>query len=265
MIKLTFRFIILFAFVQLKYSEAKAWGMQGHRIVGEIANSYLNAKAKKEVQLILGNESIAMASNWPDFIKSDTGYKSFNVWHYVDISANLTFSPLLDSLNADTLPNAYNKIHFLVNQLKNKNLAQKEKLMYLRFLIHLVGDVHQPLHVSRKGDRGGNDLKVTWFGEPSNMHKIWDEELIDHQKLSYSEYVRSINFVTNNQKMNWQSDSIDKWFFESYQLSEQIHVDIKPNDKLGYNYNYKILETLNQQLLKGGVRLAGLLNEIFRL
>ena len=255
--------LIVGVFSVLISYNAGAWGMQGHRIVGEIAYFHLNAKAKKEIQQILGNEPMAMASNWPDFIKSDTAYKYLNAWHYVDVEQHLSFLPMRDSLKTDTASNAYNKINFLVEKLKNRSLSLKEKQMYLRLLIHIVGDVHQPFHVGRKGDRGGNDIKVSWFGEPSNMHKIWDEELIEYQELSYTEYVNVINFVTPQQKKDWQSSPIEQWFFESYEISEKIHDDVKPGDKLSYNYNFKYVQTLNQQLLKGGVRLAGLLNEIF--
>ncbi len=243
--------------------QSMAWGKLGHRIVGEIASSYLTAKAKKEIQLILGNESIAITSNWPDFIRSDTNYKYLNAWHYVDLEKNLSFMVARDSLKTDTSANAYNKIDFLIQQLKNKSLPQADKLMYLRLLIHIVGDVHQPFHVGRKGDRGGNDIKVSWFGESSNLHKIWDEEIIDYQQLSFTEYVNSINFTTLQQRNEWQKEPMDKWFYDSYEISERLHDDVKPNEKLGYNYNFKYIETLNNQLLKGGVRLAGILNQVF--
>jgi hypothetical protein len=204
-----------------------------------------------------------MASNWPDFIKSDTNYKYLNPWHYVDIEKNLAFDAAVDSMKADTSVNAYNRILFLVKQLKNKALSLNEKQMYLKLLIHIVGDVHQPFHAGRKGDRGGNDIKVNWFNDQSNLHRVWDEQLISYQELSYTEYTNVINFPTAQQKNNWQKDSIEKWLFESYTISEQLHDDVKPNDKLGFNYNFKHVKTLNEQLLKGGVRLAGLLNEIF--
>lgn len=254
----------VFAVFFVGYSvPSMAWGVLGHRIVGEIASSYLTPKTRKAIQQILGNESIALASNWPDFIKSDTNYRYLNSWHYVDIEKNLSFADATDSLRSIAEPNAFNKIEFIVQQLKNKSLPKSDQLMYLRLLIHIVGDVHQPLHVGRKGDRGGNDIKVTWFGESSNLHKIWDEGLIDNQQLSYTEYVNAINFTTPQQRAELQKDPFEKWFYESYEISEKIHEDVKPNDKLGYNYNFKFVETLNGQLLKGGVRLAGLLNQIF--
>jgi hypothetical protein len=241
-----------------------AWGQNGHRIVGEIAESYLTPKAKAAIQKILGTESMAMASTWADFIKSDTSYRYLNAWHYADYEKNLNYEALQNTLKTDTTTDAFTKINFLVAELKKKNLSQEKKLMYLRLLIHIVGDVHQPMHVSPEGDQGGNDIKVTWFGQSSNLHRVWDEQLIEDQKLSYTEYSNWINHTTAGQRKKWQGQPMSEWFYESYKLSEQLHDEIKEqNPKLSYVYIYKHLSTLNEQLLKGGVRLAGLLNQIF--
>lgn len=241
-----------------------AWGMLGHRIVGEIASTYLTQKARKEVQQILGTESMAIASNWADFIKADTSYKYLNSWHYIDVDSALNYREFQSDLKSDVAADAYTKLNFLVKQLKNKNLPQAKKLMYLRLLIHIAGDIHQPFHVARKGDAGGNDIKVSWFGQPSNIHRVWDEQLIDFQKLSYTEYTAAINHVSNQQKAAWQKQPISKWLFDSYNISEQLHKELQqPDQKLSFQYNFKHIETLNEQLLKGGVHLAGLLNQIF--
>lgn len=241
-----------------------AWGMKGHRIVGEIAYSYLTPKARLAIQKILGNESIAMASNWADFIKSDTAYKYLNEWHYADYPKGLTYPTLQVYLKKDTAVDAYTKLKFLIAELKKKNLPKDKKLMYLRLLIHIVGDVHQPLHVSPEGDAGGNDIKVSWFGQSSNLHRVWDEQLIEYQDLSYTEYVKAINHTTTSERKKWQSQPLSQWLYESYSISEQLHNELKEqNPKLSYVYNYNHIDTLNQQLVKGGVRLAGLLNQIF--
>lgn len=259
-------FKILFfgiVFFYLPY-QSLAWGMLGHRIVGEIANSYLTPKARKEIQQILGNESIAIASNWADFIKSDTAYKFLNSWHYIDFDSTLSYNQMQSYLKTDTATDAYTKLNFLIKKLKNKNLPQNEKLMYLRLLIHIAGDVHQPFHAARTGDTGGNDIKVSWFGQSSNIHRVWDEQLIDFQKLSYTEYTAAINHVSPKQKAIWQKQPISKWLFDSYQISEQLHKEMQqPDLKLSYQYNFKHIDTLNEQLLKGGVHLAALLNQIF--
>ncbi|GEO08965.1 endonuclease [Segetibacter aerophilus] len=241
-----------------------AWGMLGHRIVGEIASNYLTSKANREIKKILGNESIAMSSNWADFIKSDSNYRYLNEWHYVNVDKGLNAAQMELALQKDTAASAYTRLNFLIAQLKNKELPQSDKVMYLRLLIHIVGDIHQPFHVSATGDRGGNDIKITWFNEASNAHRLWDEQLIELQQLSYTEYTKAINFSTAMQRSDWQKMPVSNWFFDSYRLSEVLHEELKkPDQKLSYQYNYSHLNTLNEQLLKGGIRLAALLNEIF--
>ena len=132
-------------------------------------------------------------------------------------------------------------------------------------MIHLVGDIHQPLHVGRLEDLGGNKVKVLWFKDSSNLHQVWDEKLIDFQQLSYTEYAAAINFSSKEQRKIWQEEPLSLWFYQSYQHAEKIYAEVKaPDEKLGYQYNFKYIKTLDEQLLKGGVRLAGLLNDIFK-
>jgi len=242
------------------------WGQLGHRIVAEIADSYLTEKTKVEIKKILGNESIAMTSNWADFIKSDSSFKYLDTWHYINFEKNLSYDQLKEVLRKDTgmVKDAYSAIVFLTKQLKKKNLALDKKQMYLRLLIHIVGDVHQPLHVSPAGSTGGNDIKLQWFGQASNLHRVWDSDLIEEQQLSYTEYTAYLNHTTSAQRKKLQAEPLSKWLFDSYSLAESLHSEITENNaRLGYRYNYDHIKTLNEQLLKGGVHLAGLLNEVF--
>lgn len=255
--------VIIFFYFPLK---AMCWGQLGHRIVAEIADSYLTPKTKAEIKKILGNESIAMTSNWADFIKSDSAYKYLDTWHYINFEKNLTYSQLKDVLKKDTagVHDAYSAIVFLTKELRKKNLAPAKKQMYLRLLIHIVGDVHQPLHVSPVGSTGGNDIKLQWFGQSSNLHRIWDSDLIEEQQLSYTEYSNYLNHTTAIQRKKLQSEPISKWLFDSYATAQNLHDEItETNPRLSYRYNYDHIKTLNAQLLKGGVHLAGLLNDIF--
>jgi hypothetical protein len=245
--------------------QSMAWGMLGHRIVGEIANQYLTKKARKGIAAILGNESVAMSSNWADFIKSDPAYNYLSNWHYVNIISGKTEQEVIQLLEADTASNAYTKIIFLSNELKKKELPSSDKILYLRMLIHLVGDVHQPLHVGRLEDQGGNKVRVLWFNEPKNLHQVWDTELISAQNLSYTEYAKAINFVSKDERKVWQQEKVSFWFYDSYLIAEKIYADVKvPEEKLGYQYNFKYKAVAEEQMLKAGVRLAGLLNEIFK-
>ena len=256
------RIIIISLFFYLP-SHTNAWGVLGHRIVGQIADSYLTPTAKKEIQKILGTESIAMSSNWADFIKSDSTMDYISPWHYVNIKGGLSREEFHAYFKNDTIADAYTKINFLVKELKNRSLAKDKKAMYLKLLIHIVGDIHQPLHVGRPEDRGGNDIKVTWFGAATNLHSVWDSRLIDFQQLSYTEYTAAINHISPARRAMLQKQNLIDWFYQSYQIAEKVYADIKPDERLSYLYNYKFIAILDQQLLIGGVHLAGLLNEIF--
>jgi hypothetical protein len=260
-----FRFILLsILFSGISVSTFAWWGQTGHRVVGQIADSYLSSKARNAIREILGTESIAMTSNWADFIKSDSAFNYLNTWHYINAKQGLSQSEFNTILQNDQATNAFTKLNFLTAELKNKQLPAEKKLMYLRLLIHITGDIHQPLHVGQFEDLGGNRVTVQWFGEATNLHSVWDEKMIESQKLSYSEYTNAINHSTKKQRTEWQQQPMSEWFFESYQLAGTVYKSItQPEQKLSYRYNYDYLATLNKQLLKGGIRLAGLLNSIF--
>lgn len=240
------------------------WGATGHRVVGEIANDHLCRKAKKTIRAILGTESVAISSNYADFIKSDSTMKYLDPWHYINVKPGLNYSEFDTYLKDDKGIDAFTKINYLIAELKNKQLPLDKQRFYLRLLIHIVGDIHQPMHTGHAEDLGGNRVKVLWFNEPTNLHSVWDDKIIEFQRLSYTEYTQNINHATKAERKAWQSQPMSEWLFESYQLADKIYACItQPDQKLSYRYNYDYIDIVNQQLLKGGVRLAGLLNEIF--
>lgn len=244
---------------------AGAWGVLGHRIVGEVADHYLLAKTRLAVKQILGNESMAMTANWADFIKSDTSYNYLSNWHYVNLPENLSKADVFSFLDNQPSANIYTKTNEMIAVLKDKKSTAAQKKLALRMIIHLVGDLHQPMHTARKDDLGGNRIQLLWFGEKSNLHKVWDEGLVDFQQLSYTEYTKAINFPTSQQVLGWQKASLKDCVFESYSICNKIYATgIKNDDKLSYKYNFDWIGTVNEQLLKGGVRLAKILNEIYK-
>ena len=263
MVKAIRKAIVFSLLFSLPFSSL-AWGVLGHRITAEIADSYLSANAKAAIRKILGTESLAMASNWADFIKSDDTYDYLNNWHYINLDSGMSKEELQSFLKKDTATNVYTRINFLIRELKKKELSLEKKRMYLKLLIHFVGDLHQPMHTAHREDLGGNRVRVTWFNAPTNLHAVWDESLVNFQQLSYTEYTRAINHTTQKQRLAWQRQPISEWVIESYQISEKLYKDIKePNQRLSYNYNFKYIQTVNDRLLKGGVRLAGVLNQLF--
>ncbi len=244
--------------------QAGAWSMLGHRIVGQIAENHLSSRSKKAIKLILGNESLAMASNWGDFIKSDSNYDSLYNWHFINLPEGLDQQKLFNYLDIQKEPNVYNKSLQLISILKNRQSTLEQRKFALKMLTHLIGDLNQPMHTAHKDDLGGNKVNVIWFGEKSNLHKIWDEQLIDYQKLSYTEYAKAIDFPSTQDITSWKSKSLKDFVYYSYQACNRIYDYTKPDSKLSYKYNFDFVETLNKQLLTGGICLANILNNIYQ-
>ncbi|KAA2244783.1 S1/P1 nuclease [Chitinophaga agrisoli] len=242
------------------------WGPIGHRVVAEIAWQHLSPEARKAITGLLGRQPLAMIANWPDFIKSDTTHKydHTNRWHYVDFPGNISKDKFNDLLKAEKGENLFTQTQAMITQLKSATASKEEKVFALSFLVHLIGDMHQPLHVGRDEDQGGNKITVYWFNQPSNLHRIWDEQLIEFQQLSYTEYVRAIDIAPAATVRDLQRGSIQDWMYESHVLSDKVYAKTKEGDKLSYRYNYVFLDDLNQQLLKGGLRLAAVLNGAFK-
>ncbi|MDY0903971.1 S1/P1 nuclease [Pedobacter sp. CFBP9032] len=244
--------------------QVNAWGMIGHRVVGEIADSYLKAKTRKAIQSILGSETLAMSANWGDFIKSDSTYNYMYNWHFVNLPGGLDKQGVYNILETEKAPNLYNKIIDLTAVLKKASSTASEKKLALRMLVHMAGDLCQPMHVAHKEDLGGNRVSVMWFNEKSNLHRVWDEQLIEYQQLSYTEFAKAINHPSAVQLYNWQNTNLKDCVYDAYTVCSKIYDGTKPDSKLSYRYNFDWSETLNEQLLKGGVRLAKMLNDIYK-
>lgn len=258
--------ICVLAVALLCQQPAQAWGPTGHRVVAEIASFRLSNQAKLAIQRIIGNESLAMIANWPDFIKSDTTgkYNHTSPWHYLDFPGHCTRAEF-DRIMAEAKgENLYSQTLAMIAQLKDPKVSIPQKRFALTFLVHMIGDMHMPLHVGRDEDMGGNKIQVSWFDRPTNLHRVWDEHLIDFQQYSYTEYANNLHRVTSAARaQEIRKGSIADWMWESHVLSDKIYDRTHPGDKLSYRYNFLFVEDLNGQLLKGGVRLARVLNEIF--
>jgi len=242
------------------------WGLTGHRVVAEIAQRHLSKKAKKELSKLIGAETLAQWANWPDFIKSDTTHTwdKAGKWHYVNLPGNLSKEDFMIKLKGLQGENLYTQIPAMAAQVKDKSLSIEQRQIALRFLIHFVGDLHQPLHVGREEDQGGNKIAVTWFDKPTNLHSVWDNALVDDQKYSYTEYATIVNIAGEEQVAAWQQTSLEDWFYDSYTLANKVYASVPADGKLGYRYNYIFQHDLDQQLLKGGIHLAAILNDILK-
>ncbi len=257
------KFIILFLFLMI-WTETLAWGTTGHRVVAEIAENHLSCKAERQIKKIIGNQKLAYWANWPDFIKSNPDWKMADSWHYINFPGGMNRQQFDLALNNSSDENLYKRVLIIMDELKNnKDLSLEKKQENLYFLLHLIGDAHQPLHVGREEDLGGNKIEVEWFKNTTNIHSLWDSKLVDFQQYSYTEYAEVLDIQDKKFNKNLADGNLNDWLFDSYQKAEDIYANTKAGDKLWYNYNYDYVSTLEGQLLKGGLRLAKVLNEIF--
>jgi hypothetical protein len=234
-----------------------AWGVTGHRATGWIAEHYLNAKAKKRVKKILQQESLAMVSTWMDEIKSDSTYNYTSDWHWVTIPDGQTYDQSIKNPNGDVIMT----IERIVKELKTHTLTSKQESEHIKMLVHLVGDIHQPLHVGCCDDQGGNKVKVKWFRNESNLHRVWDSDMIDDTRLSYTELAQSLNEPDAIEIAKYQKASVRDWANESMSVRKAVYAIGDGN--LSFKYPYKNFSLVRERILKAGIRLAGILNEIY--
>lgn len=251
------RFFLFIAFSLGTISNSLAWGPTGHRVIGEIADKHLSKKARKEISALLGHQSLAEVSTWMDEIRSDDRYDYTHSWHYTTIPEGKTYET-----RDNDQGQLVERIEMMITTLKSEDSSQASQTEALKFLVHLVGDLHQPLHVGNGEDRGGNDVKVRFFYENSNLHRVWDSGMINHKLFSYTELAAIVDHASEQQVTAWMQGSAAAWAEECIQYREQIY-DTGDPERMGYEYVYKNWSLLESQLLKAGIRLAGILNSIY--
>ena len=236
------------------------WGRTGHRATGEVAEQYLSKKAKMKIAELLDGQSLAFVSTYGDDIKSDPQYRKYGSWHYVNLEKGETeYTKEKASPDGDLVMG----IQKSISVLKDPNASKEEKAFYLKMLVHFMGDLHQPLHTGRGEDKGGNDIQVQWFGRGSNLHRVWDSAMIDDFQMSFTELAESTDDLSKKEINEIRSGSILDWMYESKKLSNKVYDSVEIGEKLGYEYMYKWFPVVHDQLQKGGIRLAKVLNDIY--
>mgnify|MGYP003588962766 FL=1 len=248
----------------LSFNFGYSWGTTGHRVIADIAENHLSAKAKRNLKKMIGDQKLAYWANWPDQIKADTTgvWKPTERWHYVNVNPQPNIKQFSDSLKAQQGPNIYTQIKILSEQIKDKKTPAQDREIALRFLIHLVGDAAQPLHVGRYEDLGGNKIKINYFGLPTNLHALWDSKIVDFEKYSYTKYTRVLDVKSKQEVKTIQLGTLEDWLYDSQKAANRIYANSVAESNYSYDYNYKFQPLIERQLLYGGLRLAKILNEI---
>lgn len=255
--------ILLVAFLATTFSvPAFGWGQKGHRIIAKIAYDNLSRKARKAVDKTLGVKGAIYWANWPDEIKSDTIYPDSYDWHFQDFEGGLS-----DSIVADALihypaegGNLFRALDSLVAVLK----AGKGDFHTLRFVIHLSGDRYCPMHMAHMSDKGGNAVKMKWFKDNTRLHSVWDTYLIESQGYSYTEYAEKLELEYGWAKKYIDAQTDAELLLDTYHLTSDIYTYQDTWDGNTYHYIYRWRTEMEEQLYIAGIRLAKLLNEIYK-
>ena len=235
-----------------------AWGQLGHYVVGYLAQKQLKKSTLKKVNRVLDPMSLGRSGTWMDEIKSDRSYDYLYSWHYLT-SEHGEFNAAIQEKGG----NAYEAINQLKAELKAGNLSPEQESQKLKMLIHIVEDIHQPLHVGTGDDKGGNDVKVEYFGKNSNLHSVWDTDLIEGWNMSYTEIGDELYRRLNPSMIDDYRDStVEDWLEEAVALRPLIY-KLPENKKLSYNYGYDTRDAVEERLLAASVRLAQILEDIY--
>jgi nuclease S1 len=248
---------------------ASAWGPLGHRLTGRLAERHLNPKARAAIMALLEpGESLADASLWADDHRRDV--KGSGPWHYVDVP--LDQERYDDKFSGPEPEKGYivPKIREFRAILKDPARPLAERRLALRFLIHLVEDLHMPLHVGDNHDRGGNDTQVQFFDQGSNMHRVWDSNIIERAEHDQDRWFADlIAMDTEEARTKVMGGTVEDWATESLLLARRAYQDpatgqkIKSGHKLADAYQAANLPLARERLYRAGIRLAMLLNQEF--
>ncbi len=236
-----------------------AWAETGHRVIGEVAAQNIKKRTARKIKKLTNYQSLAMMSTFGDEIKSDDRYKKFYTWHFVNFDLGTKYEDSKINANGDI----YQAINFCIATIKDEKSSDDDKIFYLKMLIHFVGDLHQPLHIGHESDQGGNEIKLKWFGQPTNLHRVWDENMIDKYNMSYTELAHNLPYKTCDEIEKIQSGTIADWMYESQNLATKVYASTKADENLSYKYQYDYFPMVKTQLKNAGYRLAKILDDLF--
>lgn len=242
-----------------------SWGHKGHKIIALIAHDHIDPRAMPGIDALLQGQKMEDVASWADdMAHDDPQYHYTAPWHFLDMRSRLNYAQFKQAMLSQRQPNLYTAILKNKNDLANKQLSLEKRQEALKFLIHLVGDAHQPMHVSREEDKGGNAIEVIFGGRATNLHALWDSGLLDRERKSYEKIEQDCDKATAAEIKKWQQDDPMVWLWESYQISSKLYAEIRNGSNLNDQYYKQHVDMMEKRIDQAGIRLAGMINAIFK-
>ncbi len=227
-----------------------------------IAECNLAPEVYQKVTKLLGGHSLVYYANWMDNASHTQQYRYTKTWHYANIDKGYSYTTMPQNPKG----NVVTAIDDIVAKLKSGSLSAAEQALNIKFLIHLVGDIHAPMHAGRLSDLGGNKVFVKYFGKKIKLHELWDIDLIeDSHRWSYTEWQQQLDrYCPAELKKDIASGTPTEWLEQSHKIAKDIYIASPKGAKLSYNYLNYYTPHIEERILAGGLRLAYLLNEIYK-
>jgi S1/P1 Nuclease. len=253
------KYLITFSLLAIALS-VSAYDAVGHRIIADIAYQNLTEKARTELDNILGKHGIVYEATWADEVRSDKKYDYSYQWHYQNLKDSLSTNDIKRLLEQPKSEGEH--LFYALDMMQSRLKKDKNDVEALKFLIHFMGDLHQPMHLGRSSDLGGNKVEYNWFGKKTNLHATWDSWLIENQRMSYSEYSKYLQDKFELRKPEFRKYSILQSVQASYALRNLIY-NYDYSDTSNYHYSYRFAAMLDEMLYRGGIQLANILNGLY--
>ena len=245
----------------LSYLPSFGWGQKGHDVVAYIAECNLTPEVYQKVVKKLGDHSLVYYANWLDNASYSDQYRYTKTWHYANVDEGYTYDTMPKNEKGDVVT----AINGIVAEIKSGKLSAEQESVRLRMLIHLVGDIHCPMHAGHLSDRGGNGVMVKFFNKDTKLHSLWDTALVEAaHKWSYTEWEQQLNrYCTTERKAELSRGTATDWLNESHAIATEIYKATPEKSKVSYDYIAYYAPVIEKQLLSGGLRLARILNELY--
>lgn len=239
---------------------AFGWGQKGHDTVAFIAENHLTETTRAAVDSILDGKSPVYWANWLDNASHTPEYAYTKTWHYKNVDADRTY----DDMPANPAGDAVTAVKQQIEKLSDPATTKADAALALKILIHVTGDMHQPMHMGHATDLGGNRVKLKYFNRDKNLHGIWDTDLLESaHRWSYTEWQQQLDRLNDVDEALTVQGSVDDWARETMEITRRCYDFFQPGINVSYNQIAYWAPTIEQQLLRGGLRLAHLLNTIY--
>ncbi len=237
-----------------------AWGKKGHDVIAYIAECHLTAQTTAKVKTVLDGRSMVYYANWFDSASHSKEYSHTKGWHYLNMELNESTEDAKRPKNGDILSAAES----IETELRSGTLSKDDEAIALKMFIHIIGDMHQPMHLGRKEDEGGGTIPVVYFVDATSLHAAWDYHLIEGAHAwSYTEWQQQIDIKTATEVAEITSGSYRDWINASHEITKSIYRSTPSEKRIFYEYVDKYTPIIEQQFLYAGLRLANLLNDIY--